>query len=573
MLSLFLCLLILCLGLHLRLPHLTGPLIGLEQKSVATLNTRTMHGDEAVNTIKFQKLHFPKGEKAGSFVYDPEEYHGPSLYYLTIPFAKLLGYDNFKGTEESLYRGVPLFFGLLMIPLSFLLRNEIGLLGCSVIALFTVVSPGLTYYSRYYIHETLLASFTFAAIVFGFKWYRSRGKMKHIWAVCTGVSLAMMHATKETCIISFAAIFGAIICIKMMQRFTCETDETIQDAANKNRVNMLNVGLFLGGGILTWLLFFSSFFTNMKGLSDSFMTYLHYFQKADAADHGHTQPFWFYHEKLWGSTYGKMVWSEKAILIGAMAGFLLAFLPRCLPKAYRTFGRFVAIYSLLISLAYCTISYKTTWTMLSFLHSYILLCGVGAVSTLHITRQLLAKINKSSIGYQYQLVRGACYLLITIVIGVVTYDLYRTSARTISKRLENHPKNPYALGQPRGDVKKLAKRADELAGLLPAYKQLLVYTHLAPTRYSQLPWPLPWYLRKHQVYYQHIPFGQKDLPEPDMYITDHGYAKTISAKASKNYITEKYGIYPFLEKDKDKHGLVKVYIRMALWEAYLKSQE
>ena len=539
--TLFFCFIFLCLGLVLRLPHVTGPWLSLEQKHATTLNTRTMHGDEAVNTVKFQKLYFPKDGKASEFVYDPEEYHGPSLYYLTVPFAKVLGHDNFAGSDEGLYRGVTLFFGLAMIPLCFLLRKEIGLLGCIVIAGLTIVSPGLTYYSRYYIHETLLVSFTFSAIVFGFKWLGSRGRIGGLWAACTGVSLAMMHATKETCVIAFAGMAAAGICVWLMK--LSDGDDETEERDNVNCYRKKEVGLFLFFGMLTWLLFFSSFFTNMQGLTDSFMTYFHYLDKADAGDTGHVQGFWFYHEILWGSSYGKMYWSEKSLLIGAVIGFILAFLPCGLSVNGKRFSRFIAIYSLVITLFYCLISYKTTWSMLSFLHSYVLLCGVAAVSVMHLILKVIKKTEDDC-----KTEKGYCLVVVIfslVVLGCVFYpalDLYETSAKTISKRLESHPKNPYVLGQPRGDVKKLAKRADALSELLSKNEQLIVYVNLSPTQYSQLPWPLPWYLRKHLTVFGPIVLGDEKYPEPHMYVTGHDVKRTISDAVSEKHIIENYGI-------------------------------
>src|SRR5690242_6552551 len=44
------------------------------------LAARPLHNDEGVNTVKFNDLwHTAK------FDYDPNEYHGPTLYYLTLP--------------------------------------------------------------------------------------------------------------------------------------------------------------------------------------------------------------------------------------------------------------------------------------------------------------------------------------------------------------------------------------------------------------------------------------------------------------------------------------------------------
>jgi predicted membrane-bound mannosyltransferase len=41
---------------------------------------RPVHTDEAVHSIKFKGLW-----EDGKYRYDPDEYHGPTLYYATLP--------------------------------------------------------------------------------------------------------------------------------------------------------------------------------------------------------------------------------------------------------------------------------------------------------------------------------------------------------------------------------------------------------------------------------------------------------------------------------------------------------
>ena len=45
------------------------------------LARRPLHNDEAVNAFKLQEL-----LEQGKFKYDPSEYHGPCLYYCSLPF-------------------------------------------------------------------------------------------------------------------------------------------------------------------------------------------------------------------------------------------------------------------------------------------------------------------------------------------------------------------------------------------------------------------------------------------------------------------------------------------------------
>ena len=50
------------------------------------LASRPMHADEAVHADKLGTL-----LEGGGYAYDPSEYHGPTLYYLTLPSAWLEG--------------------------------------------------------------------------------------------------------------------------------------------------------------------------------------------------------------------------------------------------------------------------------------------------------------------------------------------------------------------------------------------------------------------------------------------------------------------------------------------------
>ena len=65
--------------------------------------------------------------------------------------------------------------------------------------MLTAISPALVFYSRYYIQETLLVFFTLAAVGCGWRYLRTH---RLGWIVAAGASVGMMHATKETWILS-----------------------------------------------------------------------------------------------------------------------------------------------------------------------------------------------------------------------------------------------------------------------------------------------------------------------------------------------------------------------------------
>src|SRR5271165_4104849 len=139
------------------------------------LDQRPMHNDEAVNAIKFRQLWEHQGYK-----YDPNEHHGPTLYYATLALEKLTFAPGFSQFTEGRLRLVTVIFGLGLIPLLPLLTDGLGRKAVVWAAFFTAVSPAMVFYSRYYIHEMLLVFFTLLAITAVWRYTRSR---KLVWAL------------------------------------------------------------------------------------------------------------------------------------------------------------------------------------------------------------------------------------------------------------------------------------------------------------------------------------------------------------------------------------------------------
>ena len=163
-----------------------------------SLDRRPMHNDEAVNGIKFGKLW-----EHGGYKYDPNEHHGPSIYYATLALNRLTGAPkDFDQFSESRLRLTTVLFGVGLILLLPLVADGLGRKATVGAALFTAVSPAMVFYSRYYIHEVLLVFFSFLALAAGWRYWRSR---KIGWALLAGAGVGLMHATKETFVISIAA--------------------------------------------------------------------------------------------------------------------------------------------------------------------------------------------------------------------------------------------------------------------------------------------------------------------------------------------------------------------------------
>ena len=74
------------------------------------LAARPMHADEAVHADKLGTL-----VETGSYVYDPAEYHGPTLYYMTLLPVWLQGASRYVEIDEVTLRVVPAALGVALV--------------------------------------------------------------------------------------------------------------------------------------------------------------------------------------------------------------------------------------------------------------------------------------------------------------------------------------------------------------------------------------------------------------------------------------------------------------------------
>ena len=214
-----------------------------------SLDRRPMHLDEAIHTIKCDTLW-----QTGEYVYDPNEYHGPTLYYLTLPILWLSGSHTYAESQAWMYRLVPVLAGVALVLLLLLIHDGLGRAATVCAAILTAISPAMVYYSRYYIQEMLLVCFTMAATACFWRYMRSR---QWGWALGGGVALGLMHATKETCVIAYGAIMAALL-INIVWHLQLRGLAVVW-RGYIGRIAM--VGGLIGAIVVSFLLY-SAFFTN-----------------------------------------------------------------------------------------------------------------------------------------------------------------------------------------------------------------------------------------------------------------------------------------------------------------------
>jgi predicted membrane-bound mannosyltransferase len=338
------------------------------------------------------------------------------------------------------------------------------------------------------------------------------------------MAIGLMHATKETAILAWAAMGAAGV-------------YTLFFYGKRRAFPLRDIFWALLACALVSMLFFSSFLTHPRGVLDSVLTYTSYVHRAGGAGM-HDQPWYTYLAML---LYTKRPfgprWSEGLIVGLALVGMVAAFVSP--GRSDKRLLRFLAVYTVVLTIVYAIIPYKTPWSMLSFFHGMILLAGVGAVA----------------------LVRWARFLPLRMVVAALLALATTQLANQAWKASYLYPsdyRNPYVYAHPVPDVLRLAERFEDLAKFAPEGHSLVVKVMLPGGDY----WPLPWYLRKfeHVGYWQDVPAD----PDADIIVTSRPVQPQLDSALKNKYQVEFYGLRPDI--------ILVVYIRQDLWDAFLQTR-
>lgn len=456
---------ILILALALRLPKLAQ---------------RPMHTDEAVHAVKFGQL-----LQDHSYQYDPYEYHGPALVYSTLIPAWLQGEKTFAELSEITLRIVPVFYGMALVLFLLLALDIFRKRTLLFAALFTTLSPAFVFFSRYYIMEMLLVFFTFAAMLCGYKYIQTK---KLVWAIGAGLALGLMHATKETCILAWFAMAAAILLTVLT------SGQSLRSSfAGLNWKHLL---FGAGAGVVVSMLFFSSFLNNPHGILDSVLSIKYYITRGTGGEQTHTYPWnqYFKWLMMWKSN-GRPLWTEALIVILAIPGFFSIFSKGNFFGRSKSFLRFLAFYTLILTIIYSLLSYKTPWSNLGFYHGILLIAAVGTTTLFSWARFRLAKIFLGII-----LTAGILHL------GWQSYQL--------NFKYDADYSNPYVYAHTDKDFYQLVDGIKQITSYWPEGKNTYIEVVCPGSDY----WPLPWYLRD----YTNVAYSYEfdfDLPAGALIVT------------------------------------------------------
>ncbi|HEV2763535.1 MAG TPA: flippase activity-associated protein Agl23, partial [Pyrinomonadaceae bacterium] len=337
------------------------------------LELNPLHHDEGVNGWFLTRL-----VRDGVYAYDPQNYHGPTLYFITLVPAFLFEKILRVGMSVFMLRAVTSLFGVGIVWMVLSLRRRVGAVGALAAGALLAVSPGAVYQSRYFIHETLFVFFTLGIVLAALRFYETaEGK----YLLLAFVSAALLFATKETAFISVGVLalawgvawaWGRVPRRINWQRYAgswrdesgADFPTTVAEAPRSDSLRgaserfggaeKFGILLLTGAALFVALnvVFYSSFFTNWKGVYGAIETYK-FWSKTGMKEVAHAKPL---------DTYlGWLQQEEAPIYVLAILGAAWAVL-----RARSRFAVFAGAWGFGLLAAYSLVKYKTPWLSLNF---------------------------------------------------------------------------------------------------------------------------------------------------------------------------------------------------------------
>ena len=191
----------------------------------------------------------------GGFRHDPLM-HGPLLFEATAFFFALFGVSDFTARLYSALAGVAL------VAAPWLLRRWMGRLGALLASVMVLVSPTITYYSRYARHDIPMLLFI-TLLLWSILQYLDRDPGDSRWLMWMSVLFALVFATKENAYM-YTALFLALMALPLIwQLFTVRWAHS---SMVRLVVALLALALVLGGA---FVLAYSSAPVTDEGLSNN----------------------------------------------------------------------------------------------------------------------------------------------------------------------------------------------------------------------------------------------------------------------------------------------------------------
>jgi uncharacterized protein (TIGR03663 family) len=467
------------------------------------LSLKPLHHDEGVNAYFLARLF-----RQGVYQYDPANYHGPTLYYFALlisSFIEIFSQPNELTTVAI--RLVPALFGIATVALLLSLRKEMGDIGVLVAAALVAVSPGAVYFSRDFIHESLLVFFTLGLAV---AMLRYRDTRKASYLVLASASAALMFATKET-----ATISAIVLLLALLVAFFCSPGPlvtTIAEVGSKlesSRPRKRGEGLSRAVRwvlaavvfVVLYALFYSSFMSDPSGIHHGIETFRYWVRTGSQQ---HRAPWYTY-----------LRWMEQAelpILALGIVGTVLA-----LWRRRDRFALFTGLWAWGLLAAYSLLPYKTPWLMLNYIIPMAMVSGYAVQVGWDWVRRLAPD----------RLAQLMLALMALTLIASLTQSITLNFFRYDDARL------PYVYMQTRREFILMVEEINAITARSGSGRQTAIMVT------SRDYWPLPWYLRD----YRNVGYPGQIVPvKADIIIASETQERELIPLMADNY--RRVGSYP-----------------------------
>lgn len=495
----------------------------------ASLEIRPMHTDEAVHGIKFGAL-----LEEGIYNYDKEDYHGPTLNYLTLIPALIRGQNNLTSLDEFTLRSIPAFTGLalllliLLLPKSFSWPEKLGL------TVLLAVAPMLAFYSRYYIQEVLFVFFNVGLVITAYRYLLCK---KTGWLIIAALFAGLMMATKETWVL-FLGIQVLALLLVLWHKTNLYRAKMELLAFLKTR----QFFIFLFLIVIVYLLFYSSFFTNPEGIIESVRAFTGYLDRAGSEVHSH--PWWYYFEIIIKSTE-RLIRADGWFLAAGIAGIVLL-VTKKERNAHHNFYLFWGYTTVFSTILLSLLSYKTPWNILIPYTGMIFL-------TQHTINHLIIR--------RYEILK---YLIFFAVIFHLSYQTFRDNFIHYAD-----PQNTLVYSHPTDDIFDINQRVHEIYQAIPG--EMSLFTQVIYPGHDY--WPLPWYFRNLSNIGWQSQIQMQETAAP--LIITHLPNPRLSQKLYEEPPPgQRYLYIPVFKQDKllRPGATVNLLLRKDYWEVYQKKQ-
>ena len=449
------------------------------------LSLRPFHHDEGVNGFFLSRL-----VHEGAFKYDPSNYHGPTLYYLSLPLVAIMG------LSDAAVRGLTVLFGLLTVFVLWRFLARASQAMALAAAAFLATSTGAVFFSRYFIHESLFVAFTLFAVIAS----PSRHGRERWRFLATGLFLGLLFATKETAFVSAGAVIaGALVAAWLVQ------GTSPLSVARGIRPFVVENAEYLLHGALAFLasagLLYSSFFRNPMGVVDAFRTFA-FWTKTAVRDH----------ENPW---YQHVSWLHEADPVLIYLGFSGMVLALALRRSF--VAVMASVWAFLLFAAYGVVKYKTPWLGLNMLLPLAITAGYF-ISEIAGLRFLSGRVSMRPVA---------------MVLTLLAATFSATRSWDLETKNYDDETHPYLYAHTQRSFIPFVRLIEERAAALGTGKETSIAV-FAPEN-----WPLAWYLREYRSagYYGEF----KADVNVDMYVASVEQGGALALKLGDRF--ERFGPY------------------------------